>query len=101
MRVDKIGSSYIALPDLIIWAVAIALYYYLNRLPPNGLLCRVLAVLCGCIIAAIILVILLTNNLTSNGVHELSVIGMGLAVGVLQWNRGRLKSRPALANPTL
>lgn len=92
---DKIGSSYIAVTDLIICSVAIVLFYRLTTLPPNGVIARVLAVLCGCIVVAIIVVILLADNLSSGGVYELSMIGMGLSVGLWKWNHARVKSRPA------
>jgi hypothetical protein len=60
---DKIGSSYIALPDLIIYGAAIVLFYRLTTLPPNSIECRILAVLCGCMIVAITVIIPVANNL--------------------------------------
>jgi hypothetical protein len=96
---DKIGSSYIALPDLIIFGLAIALLHRLTTLPPNSLLCRVLAVLSGFIVLAIIVVIPVANNLTHSGVFELSFAGIGLAIGLLKWNDARVESK--LASPPL
>ena len=96
---DRIGSSYIALPDLIIFGVAIALYWCLTTLPPNSLIGRVLALVCGFIIVSIIVVIPLADNLTSNGIDELSLVGIGLALGLLQWNRGKAKSKLTPASP--
>ena len=83
---DQIGSSYIALPDLIIWGAAIALIYCLKTLPPNSLICRVLGVLSGCMIISIIMIILVANNLSKAGVFELAMIGMLLAYGLFEWN---------------
>jgi hypothetical protein len=97
--VDKIGSSYIALPDLIICGVAIVLYYCLTIFPPNSLIARVLALVCGFVIVSIILVIPLAENLTSDGIRELSVIAIGLAYGLLDWNRARAKSKLTPVSP--
>ena len=93
---DKIGSSYIALPDLIIFGVAIVLYYCLTTLPPDSLIGRALALVAGFVIVSIILVIPLADNLTSNGINELSVIAIGLAFGLLRWSRarGQIKTYP-------
>ena len=98
---DKIGSSYIALPDLIICGVAIVLYYCLTTRPPNSLIARVLALVCGFVLVSIILVIPLADNLTSDGTKELAFIGMGLAFGLLEWNKARAKSKltPATSPP--
>ena len=95
----RIGSSYIALPDLIIFGVAIALYWCLTTQPPNSLIGRVLALVCGFVIVSIIVMISLADNLTSNGVDELSVIGIGLAFGLLRWNRARAKSKLTPSSP--
>lgn len=89
---DKIGSSFIALPDLIIYGVTIVLYYRLTTLPPNSLVCRVLAVLCACMIVAVI-VIILVADLSHYGVLELAMAGVGLALGLFQWNDNRIKSK--------
>lgn len=94
---DKIGSSYIAWPDFIICGAALALFYSLTNLPPDSLICRVLAVISGCIIVSIIAVIVVANNLTDDGVHELSMIGMFLAFGLFQWNDARVKSKRSIA----
>jgi hypothetical protein len=91
----EIGSSYIAWPDLIIWGVAITLFYSLTTLPADSLSCRILAAVCGCIIIAIMVVIPTANDLTDSGIHELSMIGIGLACGLFKWNDARVKSRPA------
>ena len=96
---DKIGSSYIAFPDLIICGVALALFYCLTTLPPNSLLSRVLAGVCGAIVAAIVLVIPLVPTLTSDGVQELSMIGIGLAYVLWKWNQARRQSRLASVTP--
>ena len=92
---DHIGSSYISWPDLIISGVAIFLFHRLTTLPPNSSFCRVLAVLTGCVIAAIIVVIIVADNLSQNGVHELAMVGFGLAFGLFQWNDDRVKRKLA------
>ena len=94
---DSIGSSYIAWSDLIIFGVAIGLYRGLTTVPPNSLMGRVLALICGLIIVSITVVIPIANDLTSNGVLVLSYVGMGLAFGLLQWNdaRAETKLKPA------
>jgi hypothetical protein len=91
----EIGSSYIALADLIICVVFLTLFYCLTTLPPDSLSCRILAVVCGCIIIAIILVIPIADNLTGNGVLELAMVGIGLALGLFRWNDAKVKPRPA------
>ena len=96
---DSIGSSYIAWPDLIIFGVAIALYRGLTIVPPNSLMGRVLALVCGLIILSIIVVIPSADNLNSKGVHVLSYVGFGLAFGLLQWNDARAKTKPTPASP--
>lgn len=90
---DKIGSSYIALPDLIIVGVATALYWYLTNLPPNSLITRVLALVCGFVIVSIIAVMSISNDLTSSGVHMLAYVGGCLAFGLWRWNRSRIESK--------
>jgi hypothetical protein len=62
-------------------------------------MCRVLALVCGLIIVAIIGVIPFANNLSENGVFELSYVGIGLAVGLLKWNDARIESRRASMAP--
>jgi hypothetical protein len=94
---DQIGSSYIALPDLIVCGAAIALIYLLKILPPNSLTCRVLAVLSGCMIVAIIMIIVVADNLSQAGVSELSMIGFLLAFGLFEWNDNRIKSKSHIA----
>lgn len=93
---DQIGSSYIALPDLLICGAATVLIYLLIKLPPNSLICRVLAVLSGCMIISIIMIILVAN-LSQAGVRELSMIGMLLALGLFEWNDNRVKSKSRIA----
>jgi hypothetical protein len=44
----EIGSSYIAWPDLLIFGVAMGLFYGVTTCPPGSLEGRVLAILCGC-----------------------------------------------------
>ena len=94
---DQIGSSYIALPDLIIWGAAIALVYLLKTLPAKSLRCRALAVLSYCMIIAIIVIIVVANNLSQTGVYELSMIGALLIFGLFEWNDNRVKSKSRMA----
>ena len=95
----EIGSSYVAWPDLLICGVALLLFYGVTTRPPDSLGCRVLAVLCGCAIAAIIVVIPISDRLTENGVHELSTIGIGLAFGLFKWNDARRESKNRSREP--
>ena len=97
---DQIGSSYVALVDLIICVVVIVLYKSLTSLPPNTRVCRVLAALCGCIIVATIVAISVAD-LTSNGVFVLLYAGIALAFGLLDWDRHRTKAEVADASPHL
>ena len=96
---DKVGSSYIAFPDFIICGIAILLVYRLTTLPPNSIMCRVLAGLCGLMIVAIIVVIPFANNLSHSGVFELSSVGIGLAIGLFKWNDARIESQRASMAP--
>jgi hypothetical protein len=92
---DQIGTSHITLIDSIICGGAIALYFRLTTLPPNSIACRILAVLCGCVVVAIIVVLLVAGNLSQAGVTELSMIAFGLCVGLSQWDHARVKSKLA------
>lgn len=92
---DKIGSSYIALPDLIIFGVAIVLAYRLTTQPPNSLISRVLPLVTGFMIVSIVVVIPLVE-LSRNGVHALSFVGIGLALCLLQWNSARTNQNSPL-----
>ncbi len=97
---DKIGSSFIALPDLIIWGAAVALCYRLTTLPPNSLICRALAVISGCMIVAITVIIIVANNLTHYGVLELAMVAMGLAIALFKWNDARVEIKTRPYDPT-
>jgi hypothetical protein len=96
---DNIGSSYIALPDLIIFCVTIALYWCLTTAPPNSLIGRVLALVSGFIIVSIIVVIPTADNLSSDGIKVLSFSGISLALGLLRWDRTRGKTKLTLPSP--
>lgn len=96
---DSIGSSYIAWPDLIIFGVTVVLYWSLTKVPPNSLMGRVLALVCGLVIVSIIVVIPSANNLSSNGIHVLSYVGIALAFGLLEWNSARDKTKPTPVSP--
>ena len=95
----EIGSSYIAWPDLLICGVALGLFLAVTTYPPDSLGGRVLAILCGCGIATIIVVIIIADRLTQNGVHELSMIGIGLALGLFKWNDARRESKNRSREP--
>lgn len=96
---DKIGSSYIALPDLIICGAAVALIYSLITLPPNSLVCRTLAVISGGIIVAITVIIIGVANLSGEGVGELAMVGINLALGLFKWNGARVELKRASVTP--
>ena len=96
---EQIGSSHIALPDLIIFGVAIVLYYCLRTQPPNSLPGRVCALICGLMMVSAIVVIPLAGNLTRKGIEALSYLGLFLAFGLLDWNRERAKSKLTSATP--
>ena len=98
-RMDKIGSSVIAVPDLILAGVAIVLYWWLDTVPPNSLKGRVLALVCGLMIVSIVLVIPLANNLTSNGIHLLAYVGICLALSLLKWNSARVAQTKLARRP--
>lgn len=89
---DQIAASHITLPDLLIWGVAIFLFFRLRTLPPNSATCRLVAALCGCMVVAIVAVILLADNLSSIGVMELAMIAIWLCIGLSRWNDARSKS---------
>jgi uncharacterized membrane protein YczE len=90
---DQIGTSHITLIDLIICGAAIALYFRLTTMPPNTVICRIIAVLCGCIVVGIVVVLLLADNLGKDGVMELSMIAFWLCIGLSQWDHARVKSK--------
>jgi len=96
---DKIGSSYIALPDLIICSVAFALIYSLTTLPPNSLVCRTLAVISGGTIVAITVIIIAAANLSRDGVGELATVGISLALALFRWNDARVELNRAAVTP--
>jgi hypothetical protein len=97
--VEQIGSSHIALPDLIIFGVAIVLYYCLKIQPPNSLPAYVCAIICGLMIVSIIVVLPLATNLTSKGMHALTYLALFLGVRLFDWNRERAKPNPPMENP--
>lgn len=89
---EKIGSSHIALPDLIIFGVAFVLFHFLRTLPPNSSTARVLAVIAGLGLAAIVVVIPVANDLTRQGAHALYLTAVWLALGLWDWNKARTKA---------
>jgi len=89
---DQFGTSHITVTDMIICGVAIVLFFRLTSLPPNSALGRILAALCGCMIVAIVVVLLLADNLSRNGVMELSMVALWLCIGLWKWNDARAKS---------
>ena len=95
---DKIGSSYIATPDLILFGGAILLYVCLTNLHPNSPIARVLALVCGLAILSIIIVIPVADNLTPSGIRSLAFVGFSLASSLWTWNKERLKAKPDLVS---
>ena len=96
---SEIGSSHIAWTDFIICGVAFVLLYALAKLNPDTVWSRVVTILTGCAILAIIVTIIMVD-LTSSGVNELGSIGFFLAFGLLRWNDDRrTKLRPASVSP--
>ena len=78
--------SPIAWCELIVCGVAV---FLLTRLPPHSIAGRIVAGLSACVIAAII-VVLWVVDLNRDTVLGLAVLGMGLALGLLDW-RSRIK----------
>lgn len=96
---NQLGASHITLPDLLVCGAAIVLFFHLTTLPPNGAICRILALICGCIVVAIVVVLFLADNLSKNAVWELSMIAMGMCVGLWRWIDARAKSNLSPAIP--
>jgi hypothetical protein len=53
---------------------------------------RIVAVLCGCAIVAIIIFVVAADNLNRGAVFELSWIAFGLCLGLAQWHNARVKT---------
>jgi hypothetical protein len=78
--------SAIAWRELIVCGVVL---FLLSRLPPHSIAGRIVAALSGCVIVAII-VALFVVDLNRDTVLALSTLGLGLALGLLDW-RSRIK----------
>ena len=81
---DKIGTSHIATPDLLLCGVTLVLIVYLRR--RNSIWSRALALLCGSSIFAIITFLILADDLSHGAVFELAYIAFVLCWGLLDWN---------------
>lgn len=92
---DEIGNSHIATADFLICGVTLVLIVYLERLPRSSNWSRALAVLCGCLVLAIISFLLLANNLNRDAVFELAFIAFALCVSLWRWNDRRVKTNVA------
>lgn len=73
--------SAIAWRELIVGGVAL---FLLSRLPPHSIAGRIVAALSGCGIGAIIVALFLVD-LKSDTLLALAMLGMGLALGLLDW----------------
>jgi len=95
---DQIGTSHIAFADLLVCGVALALFLRLKFLPPNSALSHILAILSGCIVVAIIVALILANNLNRDAVFELAMIAIWLSIGLWNWNSARVEENVAEAS---
>ena len=93
---DQIGTSHIATADLLVCGVTLCLILFLRKSPSNSIWSRVVALLCGCAIFAVIVVLVLVD-LDRSAVSELSFIAITLCVNLWQWNDNRVKSKVANA----
>ena len=85
-------SSTIAWGELIVCGVAL---FLLSRLPPHSIAGRIVAVLSACGIVTIIVALFLVD-LKSDTVLVLSALGIGLALGLLDWRSRANASRERL-----
>jgi hypothetical protein len=95
---DQIGASNITLPDMIIVGLAIFLFLGLRFLPPNSFTCRLVALVTGGMVVAIIITILIAGSLRPMGVLELAFIAMQLLGGLAWWGTARRREKHD-ANP--
>ena len=83
---DKIGTSHIATPDFLLCGVTLVLIVCLRRVPRNSIWSRALALLCGCLIFAIIAFLILADDLSNGAVFELAYIAFLLCWALWNWN---------------
>jgi hypothetical protein len=95
---NQIGASHITSADFLIVSGTILLYVMLSNLPPNGAMCRIIALLSACSVVAVVMVLILSDNLGRNALG-LSTVGMWICFGLWKWHQ-RAKSTPATFNPT-
>ena len=88
-------SSAFAWLLLIVCGVGLFLF---NRLPPHSIAGRIVATLSGCVIVAII-VALFVVDLNRDTVFTLAMLGIGLALGLLD-RRSRIKGSRERAQST-
>ena len=89
---DKIGTSHIATADLLICGIAIILIRWLWFSPVNHTLSRVIALLSGCTIVAVVIVLVFVD-LNRDAVWELSMIALWLCISLWKWNDVRSQTR--------
>ena len=89
---DKIGTSHIATPDLVLCGITLVLVVYLRRLPRNSIWSRALALLCGLGIFAIIAFLILADDLTHGAVFELAYIAFVLCWSLWEWNDDKVET---------
>jgi len=86
---DKIGTSHISFPDVLICGGALLLIVYLRRLPWNSIWSQAVALLCGCAIIATIAFLILADDLSHNAVFELAWVALALCLSLWKWNMER------------
>ncbi len=91
---DTIGTSHIAVADLLIWIITLALIAGLWKLPQQSIWSVVVAILSGSLIIAIILLLLL-SRLNDKAVQELSYVGLLLCWILWDWSHERRKANVA------
>ena len=96
---DQIGTSHLVLADVIVWGLAIALFWHMKSAPVNSVLSRVAAALAVFAVVAIMAVLPLAANITSNGALELAMIGIWLCMGLGDWHARRKKAQLRKINP--
>jgi Na+-translocating ferredoxin:NAD+ oxidoreductase RnfD subunit len=83
---NQIGASHITIPDLLVCGSAILLLVKLFTLPPNSAMCRIVALLSGCMVVGVMFVLFFTDSLSGKAVMELGLVAMGLCVGLDRWH---------------
>jgi hypothetical protein len=91
-----LGTSHIAIPDLIVCGVFVALMWHLKSAPRDGKLSRAVAVISAFAVASVVVIglapIWFDINLSEAGFKELALLGLFLAVGLLRWSYAKSES---------